>query len=255
MNGESTIPDTLHYSLLPTHYSLLPTPYSLFTPMLENFSFRTIVEYLPLFGQGLVTTVWLSALSFVGALIVGIVLCAMGLQRGWLFRVPAKAYIDAVRATPLLAQLYFLYFGLPRLGFVLPELVVGILALSLNSGAYVAEIIRAGILSIPRGQVEASVASGMTYVQRMRLVVLPQAFKVTIPPLLGQAIVLVKDSALLSLISVAELTRAGQLLASDRFMPAEGFLTIAAFYLLLYYCLKGLAVLSSSWLGTTGVRA
>ncbi|RUU87001.1 amino acid ABC transporter permease, partial [Mesorhizobium sp. M7A.T.Ca.TU.009.01.3.1] len=77
--------------------------------MLENFSFRTIVEYLPLFGQGLITTVWLSALSFVGALIVGIVLCAMNLQRGWLFRVPAKAYIDAVRATPLLAQLYFLY--------------------------------------------------------------------------------------------------------------------------------------------------
>ena len=99
-----------------------------------------------------------------------------------------------MRATPLLAQLYFLYFGLPRLGFVLPELVVGILALSLNSGAYVAEIIRAGILSIPRGQVEAGVASGMTYVQRMRLVILPQAFKVTIPPLLGQAIVLVKDS-------------------------------------------------------------
>lgn len=219
--------------------------------MLENFSFRTIVEYLPLFGQGLITTVWLSALSFVGALIVGIVLCAMNLQRGWLFRVPAKAYIDAVRATPLLAQLYFLYFGLPRLGFVLPELVVGILALSLNSGAYIAEIIRAGILSIPRG---LSVASGMTYVQRMRLVVLPQAFKVTIPPLLGQAIVLVKDSALLSLISVSELTRAGQLLASDRFMPAEGFLTIAAFYLLLYYGLKGLAGVSSRWLGTAGAR-
>ena len=139
--------------------------------MLENFSFRTIIEYLPLFGQGLITTVWLSALSFAGALAVGIVLAAMNLQRGQLFRVAAKAYIDAVRATPLLAQLYFLYFGLPRLGFILPELVVGILALSLNSGAYVAEIIRAGILSIPRGQVEAGVASGMTYVQRMRLVI------------------------------------------------------------------------------------
>ena len=223
--------------------------------MLENFSFRTIIEYLPLFGQGLITTVWLSALSFAGALAVGIVLAAKNLQRGQLFRIAAKAYIDAVRATPLLAQLYFLYFGLPRLGFVLPELVVGIIALSLNSGAYVAEIIRAGILSIPRGQVEAGVASGMTYVQRMRLVILPQAFKVTIPPLLGQAIVLVKDSALLSLISVSELTRAGQLLASDRFMPAEGFITIAAFYLLLYYGLKGLAALSSRWLGLQPARS
>jgi polar amino acid transport system permease protein len=143
---------------------------------------------------------------------------------------------------------------LPRLGIILPEFVVGVLALSLNSGAYVAEIVRAGILSIPRGQVEAGIAAGMTYTQRMRLVILPQAFKVTIPPLLSQAIVMVKDSALLSLISVAELTRAGQLLASDRFMPAEGFITVAAFYLLLYYCLKGLAALSGRWLGLRPAR-
>ena len=217
--------------------------------MLENFSFRTVLEYLPLFGQGLVATVWLSVLSFVGALFIGILVCALNLQRSRLTRLPAKAYIDVVRATPLLAQLYFLYFGLPRLGIVLPELAVGVLALALNSGAYVAEIIRAGILSIPRGQVEAGIASGLTYIDRMRLIILPQAFKVTIPPLLGQAIVLVKDSALLSLISVAELTRAGQLLASDRFMPAEGFITVAALYLILYYCLKGLAALSARGLG------
>jgi glutamine transport system permease protein len=225
--------------------------------MLANFSFRVIVEYLPLFGQGLVATLWLSLVSFAGALAVGIVACAMNLQRSRLLHLPAKIYIDAIRATPLLAQLYFLYFGLPRLGVILPELVVGILALSLNSGAYVAEIIRAGILSIPRGQVEAGVASGMTYVQRMRLVVLPQAFRVIVPPLLGQAIVLVKDSALLSLISVSELTRAGQLLASDRFMPAEGFITTAACYLVLYYGLKGLAALSVRWAGLrpVGCRA
>jgi glutamine transport system permease protein len=226
--------------------------------MLANFSFRVIVEYLPLFGQGLVATLWLSLVSFAGALAVGIVACAMNLQRSRLLHLPAKIYIDAIRATPLLAQLYFLYFGLPRLGVILPELVVGILALSLNSGAYVAEIIRAGILSIPRGQVEAGVAAGMTYVQRMRLVVLPQAFRVIVPPLLGQAIVLVKDSALLSLISVSELTRAGQLLASDRFMPAEGFITTAACYLVLYYGLKGLAALSvRRWAGLrpVGCRA
>ena len=223
--------------------------------MLANFSFHTIVEYLPLFGQGLVATLWLSVLSFAGALAIGIIACGMNLQRSRLLRAPAKIYIDAVRATPLLAQLYFLYFGLPRLGFILPELVVGVLALSLNSGAYIAEIIRAGILSIPRGQVEAGVASGMTFAQRMRLVILPQAFRVTIPPLLGQAIVLVKDSALLSLISVAELTRAGQLLASDRFMPAEAFITVVACYLLLYYGLKGLARGSERWLGSRTVRS
>ncbi|HEV2678000.1 MAG TPA: amino acid ABC transporter permease [Aliidongia sp.] len=217
--------------------------------MLGNFSFRVILESLPDFGYGLMATLWLSLLAFAGALAVGIIACAMNLQRAKLLHVPAAVFIDAIRATPLLAQLYFLYFGLPRLGIVLPERVVGVLALSLNSGAYVAEIIRAGILSISRGQVEAAISSGMGYGQRMRLVILPQAFKVAIPPLLSQAIVLVKDSALLSLIAVAELTRAGQLLASDRFMPAEAFLTTAACYLLLYYGLKSVAALATLRLG------
>lgn len=209
--------------------------------MLANFSFRTIGDYLPIFLQGFWATLWLSALSFACALAVGILICAMNLQPArWLRRI-ATIYIDIVRATPLLVQLYFLYFGLPRLGLVLPELVVGVIALALNSGAYIAEIIRAGIQSVPRGQIEAATAFGLRYFLQMRLIILPQALKVTIPPLLGQSIVLVKDSALLSLISVLELTRAGQMLASERFMPAEGFLTTAVGYLILYYCLKLLA--------------
>jgi polar amino acid transport system permease protein len=103
-----------------------------------------------------------------------------------------------------------------------------------------AEIIRAGVQSISNGQVEAGVSSGLNYFQRMRYVVLPQAIGVTLPPMLGQAIVLVKDSALLSLISLPELTRAGQIMTSERFMPAEGFLTSAVFYLVIYYALKTL---------------
>lgn len=222
--------------------------------MLHNFSFRTIGDYLPLFAQGIGVTLWLSALSFLLALALGIGLAALTLQPRRALRAPAVAYIDAIRATPLLVQLYFLYFGLPRLGIILPEFAVGVIALMLNSGAYVAEIVRAGILSIPRGQVEAGIAAGLSYRQRLRLIILPQAFKVTIPPLLSQAIVLVKDSALLSLISVAELTRAGQLLASDRFMPAEAFFTVAAGFLLIYYLLKGLAALTARRLGLPAVR-
>jgi polar amino acid transport system permease protein len=94
------------------------------------------------------------------------------------------------------------------------------------------------VQSIPHGLLEAGIASGLNYFQRMRYIVLPQALGVTIPPMLGQAIVLVKDSSLLSLISIVELTRAGQVLTSERFMPAEGFLTTAVFYLLIYYMLK-----------------
>ncbi|MEJ5082340.1 amino acid ABC transporter permease [Ochrobactrum sp. MYb379] len=199
------------------------------------------MEYLPELWQGFLNTLMLSAAGFTGALIIGIVACALSIQPvRWLRRI-GIAYIDLIRATPLLAQLYFLYFGLPRLGILLPEIVIGIIALSLNSGAYVAEIIRSGILSISRGQFEAALSSGFTYLQRMRLVVLPQAVRPTISPMIGQAIVLVKDSSLLSLISVVELTRVGQQIALDRFMPVEGFAVTAAGFLLIYYLLKALA--------------
>lgn len=209
--------------------------------MFGNLNIRVISEYLPELWQGFLNTLMLSAAGFTGALIIGIVACALSIQPvRWLRRI-GIAYIDLIRATPLLAQLYFLYFGLPRLGIVLPEMVIGIIALSLNSGAYVAEIIRSGILSIPRGQFEAALSSGLTYLQRMRLVVLPQAVRPTISPMIGQAIVLVKDSSLLSLISVVELTRVGQQIALDRFMPVEGFAVTAAGFLLIYYLLKALA--------------
>ncbi len=211
--------------------------------MLETFNFRVILEYMPLYWHCFLATLWLSGAGLLGALIIGILACGMRISRFKILSGSAYAYIEGIRSTPLLAQLYFFYFGLPSLGIPISEQTTGILALTLNSGAYMAEIIRAGIQSVAHGQVEAAVSSGLNYIQRMRYVILPQAFGVTLPPMLGQAIVLVKDSALLSLISLTELTRAGQIMTSERFMPAEGFLTSAAFYLLIYYLLKGL----TSW--------
>ncbi len=211
--------------------------------MLEDFNFRVILEYMPLYLQCFLATIWMSALALIGAILVGIIACSMRLSQSRPISIIAGIYIETIRGTPLLVQLYFFYFGLPSVGIMMPEWVTGVFALTLNSGAYYAEIIRAGILGISHGQVEAGIASGLNYFQRMRYIILPQALGMTIRPMLGQAIVLVKDSSLLSLISIMELTRAGQLLTSDRFMPAEGFLTTAAFYLLIYYLLKTF----SSW--------
>lgn len=196
------------------------------------------MEYMPLYGQCFLATLWLSALSLLGAILVGIIACAMRLSQSRLMSSAAGVYIESIRSTPLLAQLYFFYFGLPTLGIMLPEWVTGVVALTLNSGAYYAEIIRSGIQAIHFGQIEAGIASGLSYFQRMRHIILPQALGMTVRPMLGQAIVLVKDSSLLSLISIVELTRAGQTLTSERFMPTEGFLTTAAFYLIIYYMLK-----------------
>ena len=211
--------------------------------MLFSFNFRVIGETLPDFWAGFLSTLSISLAAFAGAMALGVIACALSIQPSRWLRLPAVVYIDVVRATPLLAQLYFLYFGLPILGLGMPEITVGIIALALNSGAYVSEIVRSGIQSIPRGQVEASASAGMSYWQQMRLIILPQALRPMVSPLIGQAIVLVKDSSLLSLISVLELTRAGQTLAVDRFMPVEGLATTAAGYLIIYFGLKLAAAL------------
>jgi His/Glu/Gln/Arg/opine family amino acid ABC transporter permease subunit len=213
--------------------------------MLSNLNFRVIGETLPDFFGGMVSTLSISLAAFAGAVVIGVIACAMSLQPSRVVRAPAVAYVDVIRATPLLAQLYFLYFGLPNFGVIMPEIMIGIVALSINSGAYVSEIIRSGINSIPRGQMEASASSGMSYWQQMRLVILPQALRPMVSPLIGQAIVLVKDSSLLSLISVLELTRVGQTLANDRFMPVEGLATTAACYLIIYF---GLKLAAAAWM-------
>jgi len=210
-------------------------------PMLADFNFRIIFEYLPLFLTGLRNTFLISSVSIMLALITGTIACACRISSIKMLKYPAIAYIEIIRSTPLLVQIYFLYFGLPTLGIRVPEIQTGIIALMLNSGAYIAEIIRAGISSVDDGQIEAGVSSGLNYFQRMRFIILPQALGATVPPLLGQAIVLVKDSALLSLISVMELTRCGQTMTSERFMPTEAFLTVAFFYMCIYFCLKSLA--------------
>ena len=211
--------------------------------MLLSLNFRVIGETLPDFWVGFQSTLTISLAAFAGAMAIGVIACALSIQSSRFLRLPAVVYVDVIRATPLLAQLYFLYFGLPILGLGMPEITVGIIALALNSGAYVSEIVRSGIQSISRGQVEASASSGMSYWQQMRLIILPQALRPMVSPLIGQAIVLVKDSSLLSLISVLELTRAGQTLAVDRFMPVEGLATTAAGYLIIYFGLKLAAAL------------
>ena len=121
--------------------------------MLEGFNFRIIWEYMPLFLEGLRNTFLISIFSIFLALMVGTIACAGRLSRWKLVRGVAIAYIESIRSTPLLVQIYFFYFGLPTLGFRIPELQTGILALMLNSGAYMAEIIRAGITSVPTGQI------------------------------------------------------------------------------------------------------
>jgi polar amino acid transport system permease protein len=164
---------------------------------------------------------------------------------------PVAGYVEFIRATPLLVQIYLIYYGLP---FLIPatrrwsELVLGIIALSLHNAAYMSEIVRAGVASVPRGQVEGGKAVGMSYLQRLRYIVLPQAFANILPPLLGQTAVLIKDTSLLSIIAVFDFLSAGLLLNSERVRPNESFLTIAVGYLAIYAVMLTLSWMVKRWL-------
>ena len=205
--------------------------------ILDFYNYRVVAQYLPEFARGLGWTAWISLIALIISLSVGTLVAIMRMSSRQILWRPAAAYVQAIRSTPLLIQIYLIYFtlpALPLLGRRLDELEGGIIALGLNAGAYMSEIIRAGIESVPQGQVEAAQSVGMTYIQRMRYVVLPQAFSHVAPALLGQTAVLIKDSSLVSFIGVFELFGAGLLVYNERLMPNEGYLTVATLYLLIY---------------------
>lgn len=144
----------------------------------------------------------------------------------------AITYVELIRGTPLLVQIFIVYFFIGTV-LDLDRFTSGVIALSVFTAAYVAEIIRAGIQAIPKGQMEAARSLGMNYVQAMVYVILPQAFKRTLPPLAGQFINLIKDSSLVSVISITDLTKAGREVVSGSFAPFEVWFTVAALYLIL----------------------
>ncbi|WP_298855859.1 amino acid ABC transporter permease [uncultured Ruegeria sp.] len=205
--------------------------------LIEFYNYRVVLQYLPEFAWGLWATLWISFVCLVGSLILGtLVTVARRSQKRWI-STPVAAYVEAVRSTPLLVQLYIVYYGLsqiPVLNVPVPALACGIFALTIHTAAYMSEIIRGGIEAVDRGQFEGAKAVGMSERQTMIHIIYPQAFAKIIPSLLGQAAVLVKDSSILSFIAVFELLGAGLIILSDRVMPTEAFMTAAFGYLLIY---------------------
>ena len=223
--------------------------------VLDFYNYRIVAQYLPEFARGIWATAWISLIALVLSLAIGTVVAILRMSANPVAWRLAAGYVQAIRATPLLIQIYLIYFALPALPLLdrrLDEVEGGILALGLNAGAYMSEIIRAGIESISKGQVEGAQSVGMTYLQRMRYVVLPQAFARVVPPLLGQTAVLIKDSSLVSFIGVFELFGAGLTVLNERLTPNEGFLTVAMCYLAIYSVMLAFSNFAQRRLG--GVR-
>ncbi|WMS42920.1 amino acid ABC transporter permease [Acuticoccus sp. MNP-M23] len=200
-----------------------------------NWSWDHFFRYLtsPFLLEGVINTVWLAIVAMIIGVSLGVVLAFMRMSKSRILRFVSGVYIWLWRGTPLLVQLVIIYTGLPQLGIRLGVIESAILALSLHEGAYFAEIARSGIMSVGKGQEDASRALGMTWWQRMKIVIIPQATRIIIPPLGNQFNLMLKTTSLASVISMEELLRHAQQLAQIEFRVLEVYFCAAIWYLFL----------------------
>ncbi len=201
-----------------------------------------MLKYLPVLLMGAVITVEVTVASVFLGSIIGLFAGLARLSKNKLLYYPATAYVEFFRGTPLLVQIMILYFGIPQLAQSLLDISItmnplgaSIVACSINSGAYIAEIFRAGVQSIERGQMEAARSLGMSHFQAMRYIILPQAFKRVVPPLGNEFIAMLKDTSLLSVIGFEELMRRGQLIVAQTYQTFPVYLTAALLYLIMTF--------------------
>jgi His/Glu/Gln/Arg/opine family amino acid ABC transporter permease subunit len=197
----------------------------------------------PLLAQGAVVTLQISVIAIVLGTLGGVLLGILSLGSWRPARLLVRGYVDFIRGTPLLIQIFLVFFALPVLGVRLSENWSGIAALSLNCAGYVSEIVRGTVGSVEKGQSEAAKSIGMTPMQIIYRILLPQAFRPMIPAMTNELISLVKNSSLLSVIAVYELTRSGQAIIATYFAPFEIYALLALYY---YVIVSILAFLSRS---------
>lgn len=189
------------------------------------------LDYLPGFLLACEIVVEVTLLTIVLSWVFGLIAALAKSAPYRLIRLPAEFYIWFVRGTPTLIQIFMIYFGLPQLGLRLPPFLAGVVALALNEGAYIAEILRSGLGAIPRGQRESAVALGMSSFQSLRRIIIPQVIRITLPALTNEAITTLKNTSLLSTITVVELTLHTQMIIAQTFRPFEFYGLTAALYL------------------------
>ncbi len=199
-----------------------------------EMNFELMVQAMPLLLTGAVVTVKITALSVFLGILIGLFVGIARISTFKIVHLAAAVYVDFLRGTPLLVQIFLVYFALPVLtGQRIDPFVAAIAACSINSSAYVAEIFRAGIQSIDAGQMEAGRSLGMTWTQTMRYIIVPQAARRVIPPLGNEFIALLKDSSLVSVIGFEELTRRGQLIIARTYASLEIWICVAIIYLVM----------------------
>ncbi|MBP2076408.1 amino acid ABC transporter permease [Oceanobacillus polygoni] len=200
---------------------------------------QVIFDSLPYLLEGLRVTLYIFCVAIVLGFILGLLLALLRLAPIKVLNWIAKIFIDAIRGTPILVQLFFFYYGLNSLEFVsLDRTTAGIITVAINAGAYFAENIRAGIQSMDKGQTEAARSLGLTATQNMRYIILPQAFRRMLPTFTNQAIISLKDTSLLSIIGIADLTQQGNVVIASTFKAFEIWLAVGVMYFVMIYLLS-----------------
>lgn len=200
---------------------------------------EVIVESTPLLLTGLQFTITVSIFAILIGIVIGLTACLMRMSHFFLWRWISGTYIWVIRGTPMIVQAFFIYFGLPQLisafipGFTFTVMQAGIITTSLNAGAYIAEIFRGGIGAVPKGQTEAARSLGLSQGKTMRKVVLPQAVKIAIPSMVNQFIITIKDTSILSVIGLPELTNKTKIYVGATYNYFAAYIYVGLFYLVI----------------------
>lgn len=209
---------------------------------------KILATYWPLLLQSLGQTLLLTVFSLFFAFFIGLLFGLMSVSRRKVLNVIAVIYVDGIRGVPLIVLAFFVYFGIPSAiqatiapGFTMSALTAGIISLACNAGAYMAEIFRAGIQSVDKGQMEAARSLGLPYGKSMRRVVLPQAIRTMIPAIISQFIISLKDTSILSVIGFPELTKAGNIIVGNTFEATAVWGIVAIMYMIVIVTLSRLA--------------
>jgi polar amino acid transport system permease protein len=205
-----------------------------------NFDMQAVLEALPYFGRGLINTLLLTLLGILFSTILGVICAVFRVSRNKGVRLFLEVYIEIFRNTPIVAQVFFLYFALPLIGIRVSAFNCGLIALVLHYNAYNIEVFRSGLEAVPLGLHEAGQALAFSYIQRLRLIVFPIALRICLPALVNNYVSLLKNTALVSIIGVVEITFVAQDIIADNFTYFEMYTVVSAIYLVLVFSLTWL---------------
>lgn len=219
------------------------------------FRYDIVVDYAPMLLKGALTTLEITLISVSFGTLLGLLISLLTLSKNRLIKILGTIYVDFFRGTPLLVQIFMFHFAIMPLIGDFSAMVSGLVALTLNSAAYVAEIFRAGIQSIEKGQMEAARSLGMTHGQAMRHIIIPQAFKIVIPALGNEFIAMLKDSSLVSVIALQELAMTGTLIAGSTYRAFEAYIPVAMLYLSMTLMLSRFVTYLERRFGKSDIRS